>query len=111
MTILIGFEWRARVTVTGSPAAFPAGCQLAGQARVTDAMGKVFSTLTTANTQIVRVSDTVIDLVIPPEDTADLQEGTAVIDVVRTDVTPPAHFGFILTPKVKRPPTRPGELA
>lgn len=110
MTILTGYEWRQAVVVTGSPAAFPSGCALAGQARVTDATGRLVSTLTTANGKIVRVSDTEITLIIPPEETAALQEGVVVVDVVRTDLDPPAHFGFEIAAPVRRPPSRAEDL-
>jgi len=111
MTILIGYEWRQAVKVTGTPPAFPAGVALAGQVRVTSAHGRLVATLTTANGGIVREADDEVTLVIPESATEDLHEGAVVVDIVRTDLDPPAHFGFQLRVPVRMPSSRRGEIA
>lgn len=104
MSIIIGFEWNAVIRVEGSPPAFPSGCALAGQARVGEVTGRVLATLTTANGRIVRNTDEEVTITIPAVDTATLSECIVLIDLARTDITPPAHFGAIIRVPARRPP-------
>lgn len=53
-----------------------------------------------------RMSVRTLLLVIPPEATAALSPGSAVLDLVRTDLTPPRHLAFLLEIPVVRPVTR-----
>ena len=55
---------------------------------------------------VLRRSDRVLELVVPPAATAGLSPGTAVLDLVRTDLVPPRHLAFILEIPVVQPVTR-----
>jgi hypothetical protein len=110
MSIIIGFEWNAVIRVTGTPAAFPSGVALAGYARVGTVTGRLLTTLTTGNGRIVRNSDTEVTVTIPAEDTETLSEGLVLIDLARTDLTPPQHFGAIIRVPVRRAPITIGDL-
>ena len=102
--ILAGYEYRLQLEAD-SPV-FPAGCALAGQVRAKVSDSTVVATLTTANGGLLRVSDTVIEIVIPAAATASLQPGSVVMDVVRTDLEPDQHLNFTLEILVIRPVTR-----
>lgn len=104
--ISIGYEWRQRIAVTATPPLFPAGCALAAHVRSHRLDPAALAVLTTANGGIVRVSDTEIDVVIPPASTAAMVPGAIVFDLARTDVDPDVHLGFALTVEVVQPVTR-----
>jgi hypothetical protein len=64
------------------------------------------ATLTSADHGIMRISDTVLELALRPEQTAGLAPGRVVLDLVRTDLTPDLHLGFLLELPVILPVTR-----
>lgn len=102
--IIIGYEYRLQIEA-GS-ALFPAGATFAGQLRARVSAPSVLATLTTANGGLLRQSDTVLEVVIPPDATERLSPGAAVVDLVRTDLVPPRHLAFILDIPVVKPVTR-----
>mgnify|MGYP006927960276 FL=1 len=102
--IIIGYEYRLQIEA-GS-ALFPAGATFAGQLRTRVSASGVLATLTTASGGLIRRSDTVLELIIPPGDTERLVPGSAVVDLVRTDLVPPRHLAFILEIPVVQPVTR-----
>lgn len=102
--IVSGYTYKLQIEAE-SPV-FPAGCALTAQVRSKVSDSAIIATLTTANGGLTRVSDTVIEIVIPPEPTANLKPGTVVMDVVRTDVHPDLHLNFTLEIPVVRPVTR-----
>jgi hypothetical protein len=104
--IVAGFPYSLEVTVTRETPFFPAGSAHTAQIRDTPSSGSVRATLTTANGGLVRVSDTVVRLVIPAETSAAWREGSVVLDIVRTDVSPDEYGGFLLTIPVVRSVTR-----
>ena len=102
--IIVGYEYRLQIEA-GS-ALFPAGATFAGQLRAKVSASSVLATLTTGNGGLLRRSDTVLELIVPPGATAHLSPGSAVIDLVRTDLVPPRHLAFILEIPVVQPVTR-----
>ena len=102
--IIIGYEYRLQIAAGSG--LFPAGAAFAGQLRARVSAPGVVATLTTANGGLLRRSDTVLELVIPPAATGHLVPGSAVVDLVRTDLVPPRHLAFILEIPVVQPVTR-----
>ena len=102
--IIIGYEYRLQIEAEVD--LFPAEAQLTGQLRPKVSSAQVLATLSTGNDGIRRISARTLELVIPPEATATLSAGSAVLDLVRTDLTPPRHLAFLLEIPVVRPVTR-----
>ena len=102
--IIIGYEYRLQIEAES--ALFPAGATFAGQLRARVSASGVLATLTTANGGLLRRSDTVLELIVPPDATERLAPGSAVVDLVRTDLVPPRHLAFILEIPVVQPVTR-----
>ena len=102
--VIIGYEYRLQIEAETD--LFPAEAQLTGQLRSKVSATAVLATLSTANGRIRRMSVRRLELVIPPEATAILSPGSAVLDLVRTDLTPPRHLAFLLEIPVIRPVTR-----
>lgn len=104
-SILIGYEWRQAVQVTPADL-FPVGGEWKAQVRAIRAASTVLAEMTTDGGGIERVSDGEITMVLTAAQTAAMKAGSVILDVVRTDVTPPEHLGFTLTVPVQLPVTR-----
>jgi hypothetical protein len=102
--IVAGYEYRLQLEAD-SPV-FPAGCALTAQVRTKVSDSAVIATLTTANGGLARISDTVVEITIPPAATANLPPGSVVMDMVRTDLYPDRHLSFTLEIPVVRSVTR-----
>ena len=102
--IVAGYEYRLQLEAD-SPV-FPEGCSLTAQVRARVSDSTIIASLTTANGGLARISDTVIEIVIPPAATANLPPGSVVMDMVRTDLHPDRHLNFTLEIPVVRPVTR-----
>jgi hypothetical protein len=102
--IMIGYAYRLRLEAQGL--LFPEGATFTGQIRQSPGAAETLATLSSANGGLVRVSDHALDLQIAVSDTARMAEGSVVIDVVRTDVSPDLHLGFALEIPVLLPVTR-----
>ena len=102
--IMIGYAYRLRLEAEG--VLFPEGAVFVGQVRQSPRATEVLATLSSANGGLVRVSDHALDLQIVASDTAGMEVGSVVIDVVRTDVSPELHLGFALEIPVLLPVTR-----
>ena len=102
--IVAGYAYRLQVEAE-SPL-FAEGAVFAAQVRSKVSASTVIATLTTANGGILRVSDTVVEMVIAPEATVGLGAGSVVVDIVRTDLIPPRHLSFFLEIPVVLPVTR-----
>jgi hypothetical protein len=103
-TIVAGYEYKLQIEAD-SPI-FPAGCALTAQVRAKVRDSTIIATLTTANGGLARISDTVVEITIPPTATANLSPGSVVMDMVRTDINPERHLNFNLEIPVVRPVTR-----
>lgn len=102
--IIIGYEYRLQIEAESG--LFPAGAEFAGQLRTKLTAAGVVAILTSANGTLQRRSDRVLEIVVPAVATADLGPGTAVLDLVRTDLSPPRHLAFLLEIPVVQPVTR-----
>lgn len=102
--IIIGYEYRLQIEAEAG--LFPLEARLAGQLRAKVSASAPAATLTTENGGILRLSDRVVELVVPAAATAQLTPGSAVLDLVRTDFVPPRHLAFMLEIPVVRPVTR-----
>lgn len=110
--IPIGFAWTHRLTVTFTPPAdppFPAGSTFRADVREWAGAPDASLSLTSQAGQLVRFSDTELDIVLPGAATALLRPGVAVIDLVRTDVSPDAYSHVTVTVPVKISGTAPAE--
>jgi len=102
--IVAGYEYRLQLEAD-SPV-FSEGCSLTAHVRARVSDSTVIATLTTANGGLARISDTVIEIVIPSAATAGLPPGSVVMDMVRTDLEPDRHLNFTIEIPVARPVTR-----
>jgi len=102
--IVAGYVYKLQLEAD-SPV-FPEGCSLTAQVRARVSDSAVIATLTTANGGLLRISDTVVEITIPPAATANLPPGSVVMDMVRTDLEPDRHLSFTLEIPVVRPVTR-----
>ena len=100
-----GYAWRLTIDA-GTTALFPAGIALAAQFRRRVEDAAVLATLSTSDGSITRVSDSVINLVLPAADTANFEPGTVVADLVRTDLDLAEYLGIRLQVPVVQPVTR-----
>jgi len=102
--IVAGYEYKLQLEAD-SPV-FPEGCSLTAHVRARVSDSAVIATLTSANGGLARISDTVIEIVIPAATTASLPPGSVVMDMVRTDLDPDRHLNFTLEIPIVRPVTR-----
>jgi hypothetical protein len=102
--ILIGYEYRLQLQAEAD--LFPEGASFAGQVRSAITATNVVAELSTAAGSVVRVDGRTLEIVLPPDVTASLAPGGIVLDLVRTDLTPDRHLGFVLEIPVVLPVTR-----
>ena len=102
--IIIGYEYRLQIEAES--ALFPPGAAFAGQLRTKPGAAVAVATLTSGNGCLERRSDRVLEIIVSPAATAVLGPGTVVLDLVRTDLSPPRHLAFLLEIPVAQPVTR-----
>ena len=102
--VLIGYAWRLQIEADAP--VFAEGTSYAGQLRERPNAADVLATLTSVDHGILRISDTVLELALRPDQTASLAPGRVVLDLVRTDLAPDLHLGFLLELPVILPVTR-----
>ena len=102
--ILIGYEYRLQLEAEA--VLFPEVADFAGQLRATIMSASVLAELTSSGGSILRLDDRTLEIVLAPEVTASLAPGGIVLDLVRTDLTPDRHLGFVLEIPVVVPVTR-----
>ena len=94
--IIIGYEYRLQIEAE-SPV-FLASATFAGHLRAKVSALAVLATLTTGSGGLLRRSDTVLELIVPPDATERLAPGSAVVDLVRTDLQA-AYEGIPVPPE------------
>jgi hypothetical protein len=100
-----GYPWTVRVETEALT--FPVGATFRAMARLKPTALTAIGDATTANGQIVRISDYAIDLTFTNIETAlALFPGKVWIDMARTDVNPDIHLGWFLEMDVTQPITR-----
>jgi len=102
--VLIGYPWRLQIEAAAP--VFVEGAAYGGQLRVRASDPTVLATLSSAEGGVLRVSDTVLELALRPDQTAGLAPGRVVLDLVRIDLDPDLHLGFFLEIPVMLPVTR-----
>jgi len=102
--ILIGYLWRLQIEAAAP--VFVEGAAYAGQLRLRASDPTVLATISSAESGVMWVSDTVLELALRPDQTVALAPGRVVLDLVRVDVDPDLHLGFFLEIPVVLPVTR-----
>ena len=102
--ILIGYEYRLQLEAEAN--LFPNGASFAGQVRSAITAATVVAELSSAAGSVLRVDDRTLEIVLAPAVTAGLAPGGIVLDLVRTDLEPDRHLGFVLEIPVALPVTR-----
>lgn len=102
--ILIGYEYRLQLQAEAD--LFPEGASFTGQVRSAITAATTLAELSTAAGSVLRVDGRTMEIVLPPDVTASLAPGGIVLDLVRTDLTPDCHLGFVLEIPVVLPVTR-----
>jgi len=103
--ILIGYEYRLQLQAEAD--LFPQGASFAGQVRSTISAAAVLAELSTAMGSVLRLDVRTLEIILAPAITAEFTPGMVVLDLVRTDLTPDRHLGFLLEIPVALPVTRP----
>ena len=102
--ILIGYEYRLQLQAEAD--LFPEDASFAGQVRSLITAATVAAELSSAAGTVLRVDGRTLEIVLTPEVTASLTPGGVVLDLVRTDLAPDRHLGFVLEIPVALPVTR-----
>lgn len=102
--ILIGYAWRLQIEAEAS--VFADGASYTGHLRIKPSDPALLAELSSANGGIQHVTETVLELSLTPSQTAVLPPGRVVLDLVRTDLEPDLHLGFLLEIPVMLPVTR-----
>ena len=102
--ILIGYEYRLQLQAEAD--LFPEGASFVGQVRNAVTATTMVAELSTAAGSVLRVDVRTLEIVLAPEVTASLSPGGIVLDLVRTDLTPDRHLGFVLEIPVVLPVSR-----
>ena len=102
--ILIGYEYRLQLQAETD--LFPDGASFVGQMRSAISAAGVLADISSAAGSVRRVDDRTLEIILAPSITGSLVPGTVVLDLVRTDLTPDRHLGFLLEIPVVLPVTR-----
>ena len=102
--ILVGYAWRLQIEAEAP--VFVEGASYAGHLRLKPSDPAVLAELSSADGGIQRITATVLELSLTPSQTAVLSPGRVVLDLVRTDLEPDLHLGFLLEIPVMLPVTR-----
>jgi hypothetical protein len=102
--ILIGYEYRVQLQADADR--FPEGASFVGQVRSTISATAVLAEVSTAAASVLRLDDRTLEIILGAVITANLNPGMVVLDLVRTDLTPDRHLGFVLEIPVVLPVTR-----
>lgn len=102
--IIIGYDYTVRLTA--DTALFPSGASLTAQIRTSEDSETILATLTSGAGELVRFSDTVIDIYIPGTKSATWVAGRVLMDIVNTTPNPDQYVGLKLTFIAEKPITR-----
>ena len=102
--ILIGYEYRLQLQAEAD--LFPDGASFAGQMRSAISAAGVLADLSSTAGNVRRVDGRTLEIILALTVTGGLVPGTVVLDLVRTDLTPDRHLGFLLEIPVVLPVTR-----
>ena len=102
--ILPGYAYRLRLVA--EHALFPEAARFVAQIRVSPSSNAVLAEISSTAGGFEHISDTELELALTPTETAALPLGRVILDLVRTDLTPPLHLGVFLELPVIQPVTR-----
>lgn len=102
--ILVGYAWRLQIEAEAP--VFVDGAIYAGHLRLKPSDPTLLAELSSADGGIEHITDTVLELSLTPAQTAGLTPGRVVLDLVRTDLEPDLHLGFLIEIPVMLPVTR-----
>lgn len=102
--ILIGYAWRLQIEAEAP--VFAEGASYTGHLRLKPSDPTLLAELSSADGGIQHITATVLELSLSPSQTASLTPGRLVLDLVRTDLEPDLHLGFLLEIPVMLPVTR-----
>ncbi|WP_296939619.1 hypothetical protein [uncultured Marivita sp.] len=102
--ILIGYAWRLQIEAEAP--VFAEGASYTGHLRLKPSDPTLLAELSSADGGIQHITATVLELSLTPSQTASLTPGRLVLDLVRTDLEPDLHLGFLLEIPVMLPVTR-----
>ena len=102
--ILIGYQYRLQLEAEAD--LFPEDASFAGQVRSAISAATIVAELSSAAGSVLRVDARTLEIVLAPAVTASLAPGCIVLDLVRTDLEPDRHLGFLLEIPVVLPVTR-----
>ena len=102
--ILVGYAWRLQIEAEAP--VFVEGASYAGHLRLKPSDPTLLAELSSADGGIEHVTETVLELSLTPFQTSALTPGRVVLDLVRTDLEPDLHLGFLLEIPVMLPVTR-----
>ncbi|PVZ48008.1 hypothetical protein [Thalassobacter stenotrophicus] len=102
--ILIGYAYRLDLE-TEAPL-FAEHAEIIAQVRLKPSAPDVLATLKTDDETLTRRSDCLLSMTIPAQDTANLEPGSVVLDMVHVDLRPSMPLGFLLEIPVMLPVTR-----
>ena len=102
--ILIGYAWRLQIEAEAP--VFAEGASYAGHLRLKPSDPTLLAEMSSADGGMQHITETVLELSLTPSQTAVLSPGRVVLDLVRTDLEPDLHLGFLLEIPVMLPVTR-----
>ena len=102
--ILLGYAWRLQIEAEAP--VFADAASYAGHLRLKPSDPTLLAELSSADGGIEHITDTVLELSLTPARTAGLTPGRVVLDLVRTDLEPDLHLGFLIEIPVMLPVTR-----
>jgi hypothetical protein len=102
--ILIGYAWRLQIEAEAP--VFADAASYTGHLRLKPSDPTLLAELSSADDGIQHITETVLELSLTPSQTAVLSPGRVVLDLVRTDLEPDLHLGFLLEIPVMLPVTR-----
>lgn len=102
--ILIGYAWRLQIEAEAP--IFAEGASYASHLRLKPSDPTLLAELSSADGGVQHITETVLELYLSPLQTASLSPGRVVLDLVRTDLEPDLHLGFLLEIPVMLPVTR-----
>ena len=102
--ILIGYAWRLQIEAEAP--VFAEGASYAGHLRLKPSDPTLLAEMSSADGGMQHITETVLELSLTPSQTAVLSPGRVVLDLVRTDLEPDLHLGFLLEIPVMMPVTR-----
>lgn len=95
-----GYPWSLQIE-TPQTAFFPSSMKISGQFRAQAGAAQVLASISTEQGGVVRITDQKIELRLTPQQTAQMEAGVVVFDLIRTDTDPKRHLYIEITVPVR----------